>query len=140
MEEGAFSRDGFLGDDPLGLDRVDADERLLADMGVSHEEIGVVLQDLWQKGRVLTGETYEHAPGVTVEVQEARGRMPCPFGHPGIYAKGVMTVEFEGRALRVTPLSVHMIRLHGFFGGRGSPFRVEPGDAVDLVRRLGAGV
>ncbi|MBN1426365.1 hypothetical protein JXA88_17595 [Candidatus Fermentibacteria bacterium] len=138
MEEGTLARDGFLGDDPLRLDRMDVDARVLADAGISREEIGEVLQGLWQRARALMGEAYEPVPGVTVEVGEARGRIPCPFGHPGIYAKGVMTIEHGDRVLRVSPLSIHMIRSHGFFGGRGSMFRIEPDAAADLVRRLAA--
>jgi len=136
MEEGAFTHDGFLGDDLMGLDRIEADAQVLAEAGMTHEEIGGVLQDLWQKARVMMGEEFAPVPGVIVDVEEARGRIACPFGHPGIYAKGVMTVEYGGRAVRLSPLSIHMIRAHGFFGGRGSHFRVEPEGAVELVRRL----
>ena len=136
MEEGAFSKDGFLGDDPLGLGRVEADKRLLSEAGMTHAEIGGALGDLWKLARILMGEPLEPVPGVVVDVEEARGHIACPFGHPGIYAKGSMTITHDGGALRVTPLSIHMIRAHGFFGGMGSPFRVDPGDAVELLKRL----
>lgn len=135
MEEGALARDGFLGDDPLGLDRIEADERVLADEGISREEIGEMLQGLWQEARALEGAAYSPAPGVTIEAHEVRGRIPCPFGHPGTYAKGVMTIEWGERSVRVSPLAIHMIRSHGFFGGRGSLFRIEPEAVVDLMRR-----
>ena len=134
MEQGAFTRDGFLSDDPMGLDRVEVDARILAEAGITREEVGSALQELWQKARVLMGEAFEPVPGVIVDVKEARGRIACPFGHPGIYAKGVMSVEYRGHTLQLSPLSIHMIRAHGFFGGRGGFFRVEPENLVELVR------
>ncbi len=136
MEEGACSKDGFLGDDPLGLGRVEADERLLSEAGMTHAEIGGALGDLWKLARILMGEPLEPVPGVVVDVEEARGHLACPFGHPGIYAKGRMTITHDKGELRVTPLSIHMIRAHGFFGGLGSPFRVEPVALIELLKKL----
>ncbi len=138
MAEGALTRDGFLGDDPLGLDRMEWDRQILADAGLSHEEIGRMLQELWNRARATMGEPYEPRPGVTVEVREVRGRLPCPFGHPGILPKGDMTIMCHDRVLRVSPLSIHLIRSHGFFGGVGSPYRLEPSEAIALMRTLGA--
>ena len=45
------------------------------------------------------------------------------------YAK----VYINGRYVGETPLSIHLIRAHGFYQGRGSRYRVSP---RELVRRL----
>jgi hypothetical protein len=39
----------------------------------------------------------------------------------------------SGQRLAGYELSVHLIRDHSFFGGPGTPFRLEPQDAVSLV-------
>ncbi len=60
--------------------------------------------------------------------------MPCPFGHAGLYPKIVATVRSGTEEIRFSQLGIHLIRKHGFFGGKGSVFRVEP---EKLVRIFG---
>ena len=136
MDPGAWTKDGFLGDDPLGIDRIDSDRALLAQFDVNAEELGVRLEELWNRARTSEGEEYKPVPDVSVRIDEARGRMPCPFGHPGLYRKGLMTVTTPDLRLMISPLSIHMIKAHEFFGGRGSPFRLEPNQVVTLIRAL----
>ena len=136
MDPGAWTKDGFLGDDPLGIDRIDSDRALLAQFDVCADELGSVLEELWNRARKYGSEDYKPVPDVTVRIDEARGRMPCPFGHPGLYRKGLMTVTTPDIRLTISPLSIHMIKAHEFFGGRGSPFRLEPNQVVTLIRAL----
>jgi hypothetical protein len=59
--------------------------------------------------------------------------VPCPFGEPGLHPK-MMTLIINRstkKEIRYTQLGLHMIRKHGFFGGRGSAFRLEPKSLVE---------
>jgi hypothetical protein len=38
--------------------------------------------------------------------------------------------------LTYTPLDAHLIAAHGFFEGKGSPYRIEPADLIALYRRI----
>jgi hypothetical protein len=138
MAPGAWTAGGFLGDDPLGIERIDADRGLLDRLEVTAKDLGKMLRRLWQEGCARFGCPLEAAGGVRVRVDEAKGNLACPFGHQGTYGKGLMQVTLGGKTLRFSPLSIHMIAEHGFFGGTGSPYRVEPEDVVELLRALPA--
>ena len=125
MTEGEWSLKGFLGDDPLGLDRIDADTGILNDFDIDSEKMGTLLDKLWKKARLYFEDDYI-VNGLIVTVYEAKGRIPCPFGHPGVFQKGEMKVLFNNKTNRFSPLSIHMIRKHGFYGGKGSSYRIEP--------------
>ncbi len=65
----------------------------------------------------------------------AKGFLVCPWGHRGQYRKTVTIVELIGwgRSTRWSDLSVHMIAEHGFFQGRGSTFRIEPKELIEII-------
>jgi len=64
-----------------------------------------------------------------------RGKLPCPFGHPGIFAKVNTTVRNLklDREITYTLLHIHLIGEHGFYEGKGSPFRLEPSDLIEIL-------
>ena len=135
MTEGEWSLKGFLGDDPLGLDRIDADAGLLNDFDYNLEKMGTLLDKLWKKARLYFEDDYI-INELKVTVYETKGKIPCPFGHPGIFQKGEMKVSFKNKTYRFSPLSIHMIKQHGFFGGLKSSFRVEPEELVELSKMI----
>jgi hypothetical protein len=63
-----------------------------------------------------------------VETEVTRGKLPCPFSHPGIYRKAVtiLTNLKTGVTVKWSSLNIHLIRQHHFFEGKGSTFRIEP--------------
>jgi hypothetical protein len=136
FQPGALTRDGFLGKDERAIqDIVREDETALVRLGANREAVADFLQSLIDQGkkglegRVVCGNW-------TVQIHWARGLLPCPFGEPKLHPK-ITAVAFEkssGRTLRFSQLTVHLIREHGFFEGRGSAFRVEPEQAVELMR------
>ena len=73
-------------------------------------------------GEVAAGD------GWTVRFSEAMGRIPCPWGGCGVFAKGEAELRdaTAGRVMRFTPLSVHLLGEHSFFQGRGGRYRLEP--------------
>ena len=136
MEAGVLARDGFLGDDTRPLaDIVADDEAILAAAGVTARQIGDVLREVFLAAEAaLETPVTLFAGAVTAQLMEGMGRVPCPFACGVSNRKGEMTVAFGPRRVVLTPLSVHMIREHGFFQGRGSHYRVDPAAAIALWR------
>ena len=70
-----------------------------------------------------------------VKVESVRGLLPSPFGGPGMYGKINTTVVNKtlGRQVVYTDLHIHFIADHGFYEGKGSPFRLEPLDLIEIL-------
>jgi hypothetical protein len=136
MAPGVITRDGFLGDDrrPL-VDILIADEETVKALGREHAAIGARMVELRDAGMAGLGEFVNVAPHFEVRVDSVRGRLPCPFGDPGIFPKTNVTVRNTrtGREITYTDLHIHLVWAHGFYEGRGSPFRLEPGDLAEVL-------
>ena len=140
LAAGALCRDGFLGDDQRLPDEIiRADDAAVEAMGVTHEQIADALERICKRAAEAGGAPVHPAEGLTAVFHEAMGRIPCPWGGHGVFAKGEVEVtdEPQARTLRFTPLSIHLIREHGFYQGRGSRYRIEPTEAAELVERGG---
>lgn len=132
---GTISRDGFLGDDPRHVHEiVEADRRELDRLGVDQEQVADRLAYFIEEGEKGL-ETTVDLGDFTSQVRWQRGLILCPFGDKRRLPKLIATVcrKKEDRCIRFAKLNEHMIREHGFFEGRGSPFRLDP---ADLVRFL----
>ena len=140
MEPGVLSRDGFLGEDNRDIAEIVAEDRAeLEAAGLTAADVADVVDEIHQalEGAMETEQVLFNGR-VRARLEEAMGGIPCPFGcgHKG--HKGILTVQFSGRTLTLTPLHAHLIRRHGFFQGRGSAFRLEPRTAIALVRNVRA--
>ncbi len=138
MRPGVIARDGFLGTDTRRLqDILIADDAEVQRLGVTHAELAARLLTLRDAGVKGLGEDIPVPPHFVVRVESVRGKLPCPFRHPGVYQKvntRIRRVD-TGEELLVTDLGLHLIVVHGFYGGRGSPYRLDP---EVLVRVLAA--
>jgi hypothetical protein len=136
MHPGAIVRDGFLGTDARKLAEVlDADAAAVRRLGVSHGAIAARMRELSRAGERGLGQDVDVGGVFEVRVDSVRGKLPCPFGHEGLYSKKNTTVRRAdtGEELTFTDLGVHMIEAHGFYEGKGSPFRVDPVSAVRIL-------
>jgi hypothetical protein len=136
MAPGVIVRDGFLGADARNLvDILTEDEGEVTRLGLVHQEIARRMIELRDGGTAGLGELIDVPPHFEVRVDSVRGRLPCPFGDPGIFPKTNTTVKntLSGREVTYTDLHIHMIGSHGFYEGRGSPFRLEPRDLADVL-------
>ena len=129
MQPGVISLSGFLGSDERHYHEIiEEDEKTLATYGKTAEEIADRLDYFTKKsfdsfmGPVIIDDMYE------VETEVYRGKLPCPFSHPGIYRKTVTTLTNTktGVTIRWSGLNLHLVRQHHFFEGKGSVFRLEP--------------
>ena len=132
FEPGKITRDGFLGSDERHIhDIIYEDERTLSKLKVNINQIADRMQYFIEEGKKGLDSPVQLGDHI-IQIQWDRGMLPCPFGDPGLHHKLVATVLNEKlkRTIRFSQLSVHLIRVHGFFGGKGSVFRIEPDEAV----------
>jgi hypothetical protein len=136
MMPGEISHTGFLGNDKRSLADILLDDGLtVADLQLTHQILAERMEELTDKGREGFGYPVMIDGFLEVTVEDSRGSIACPFNHMGMYPKENVLVlnRKTGEEISWTSLNIHMIREHGFYEGKGSPFRVEP---VDLVRIL----
>jgi hypothetical protein len=129
MAPGVITRDGFLGEDRRNLvDILIQDDGAVRRSGLSHQELARRMIELRDAGMAGLGDYIDVAPHFEVRVDSVRGKLPCPFGDPGIFPKTNTTVRNRknGRELTYTDMHIHLIGSHGFYEGLGSPYRLEP--------------
>ncbi len=136
FKPGKITKDGFLGHDTRHIHEIiEEDLRTLARLGVTKEQIADRLQYFIEEGKKGL-ETMIDLGDFTTQVSWHRGMLPSPFGGPKrLYHKIVATVGNKKLQKEITysQLNVHMIRDHGFFEGKGSIFRLEPEEIVEIL-------
>jgi hypothetical protein len=136
MQPGSITLNGFLGDDERHFHEIiEDDEQTLAAHGKTAEEIADRLE-------YFTGSSFDSFAGpiildlvFEVETEVTRGKLPCPFSHPGIYRKTITTLTNTktGITVRWSGLNIHLIRAHHFFEGKGSAFRLDPALLIKAI-------
>lgn len=119
----------YLGNDQRKLSRILADDQLTVNsLGLSHEVIATKLQEITERARQGWGDPVNLDDIFEVEFHEARGVISCPWGHPGLYRKSHIKLKHIDSGLIIvwSDLGIHFIEQHGFYQGRGSPYRLEP--------------
>ena len=127
---------GFLGEDSRDLVQIiDEDIAVLQELGLRPGIVADAMEHFREEGSRGLGEFISVAPHFLVKVDSVRGKLPCPFGDPGLIPKTNITVRNQGKNIEIkyTDLNIHCIREHAFFEGKGSPFRVEPGNVVEVL-------
>jgi hypothetical protein len=127
---------GFMGSDTRNISEViDADSAELARLGFTKEQLAGRMQQITKLAIAGLGTWVRVNDNKEASVQEAKGSLVCPWPHPGRYAKRITTVRDvqTSESIRWSDLNMHLIGQHGFFGGRGSMFRIEP---EELVRNI----
>lgn len=136
MQPGVLTRDGFLGSDRRKLaDILDADDAEVNRLGLTHEGIAARMRELRDAGKKGIGLPIRVGGDFEVRVDSVRGKLPCPFGHAGLFQKMNTTVRnlAGGGEVTYTDLNIHMIGEHGFYEGRGSGFRLEPAELKEIL-------
>jgi len=141
MIPGVITAAGFLGDDARSPERIIEEDGIFFDeLGLDFDAVADKLEELQRKGEAGLGEPITVGK-LLVQSGDARGMLPCPWGD-GFFHKNAVSVRptdippescVEGEDMLIySELSVHMLRVHHFCQGRGSPFRLEP----SLIKRL----
>ncbi len=136
MAPGVITLKGFLGTDERHLvDIIIQDEADVQRLDVSHEAIAARMRELRDAGARGLGEYITVEPGIVVQVYSVRGKLPCPFEDPGLHSKTTTTVrnEKQGSEVSFSDLHIHLIGEHGFYEGKGFPFRLDPEKLVQVL-------
>jgi hypothetical protein len=131
-----FSKDGFLGTDSrVPEEIIKADEETLARIGIDRKKIAAALRSAYVSAERAMGNPVVLSDGVSAVHHESRGRIPSPFAQDGTFQKGEAAISGKSGEIlfRITPLSINLIEKHGFFQGKGSPYRIEPEDAARIL-------
>ena len=136
MRPGVITQHGFLGHDSRNLgDILIEDDARVQRLGVTHALIAARMRKLTEMGARGLGEEIAVVPHYEVRVDAVRGKLPCPFGDPGLHQKTNTSVTnmTTGESLTYTDLGVHMIEAHGFYEGLGGAFRLDPQKLVSAL-------
>ena len=131
-----FSALGFLGEDARDFEDILSDDaRSLERLGVTRDQLVQELREVYERALQAGGDPVPAGPGSVAECLECRGRVPSPFPGEGTFPKHQVRVfnEQGTQSLVITPLALHLIERHGFFQGVGSPFRIDPAQAVAML-------
>lgn len=136
MRPGVITLDGFLGRDTRNLvDILIDDDARVKRLGYTHKVIALKMVDARDKGKRGLGDFISVEPHFEIKVDSVRGKLPCPFGDPGVFPKVNTTVRnlSLGKEITFTDLHIHFILVHGFYEGKGSAYRLEPEDLVAIL-------
>ena len=125
-----------MGDDSRSLaEIVDADTSELFRLGYTAEQIASRMQEITDTAKAGLGNWVRIDDKRQAVVAEARGFAICPWPHSGRFIKRVTTLERldSGATIRWSDLNIHLIAEHSFFEGRGSAFRIEPGELAGVI-------
>ena len=114
---------------------IDADASEVSKFGHTMEQLAARMQEITDAATIGLGNWVEVDDTHQAIVEEARGSIVCPWPHLRRYVKRVTTVKRldTGEMIRWSDLNIHLITEHGFFEGRGSAFRVEPGKLTKII-------
>lgn len=136
MKPGVITLQGFLGKDTRNLaDILLEDDAEVRRLGYTHGGIATRMMELRELGMAGLGDFITLEPHFEVRVESVRGKLPCPFGDPGIFPKTNITVrnlKFN-KEVTFTDLHIHLIQAHGFYEGRDSLFRLDPAELAEIL-------
>jgi hypothetical protein len=129
MRAGNITREGFLGEDKRNLAEIlEADQATVSHLGLTHEEIADRMEYFTEKGKAGLGTWVEVDEVYEVRVEDVRGKLPSPWGGPGLIPKRNTYLRNHSLDEEIvwTAMNERLIRRHGFYEGKGSPFRQDP--------------
>lgn len=135
MRPGVLTLKGFLGNDDRKLaDIIAADKLALQKLGIKLEEVCSKLQDLAERGTDLMEQEVKVDDKYLIRVRDDRGKIPSPWGD-GLFEKGdvELTDIRNGKKLKWNQLTLRLALAHGFLGGKGSEYRLEPEDLAEIL-------
>jgi len=135
MKPGKLTKPGFLGNDNrLLIDILNEDDQTVKSLGLTHEQIAKKLQEFMEAGKKGLGFPIK-LNEFEIEVNENRGLIPCPFRHGFLARKTNVRLRNlnQGKEIVYSELSIHLINEHGFYQGKGSPFRLDPEETARFL-------
>lgn len=127
---------GFMGTDRRSVSEIiDGDMFELAELKITIEKIVGRMKEITNAAIPALGCWVQVDKKLEVKVEEAKGRLNCPWPHPAGCAKRVTYVRNleSGQSIKWADLNIHLIEKHNFFEGKGSLFRIEPKELVKII-------
>ncbi|MEJ2717964.1 MAG: hypothetical protein P8182_12620 [Deltaproteobacteria bacterium] len=125
----------YLKDDDRPLARVlEEDADAVSRLNMDLDEITSRMKRFYDLGRAGLGDPVVTDDDFEITVREDRGIIPSPWRDHYAAPKAIIEVTNlkNGKTLKFSMLGWHLIRAHGFFQGKGSPFRIEPRELHDF--------
>lgn len=135
LRSGKLALGGFMGwDDREPHEVIAQDVQEVWAAGRSIAELSARMTKLTREGTAALGNPVVF-DNLEIVVEENKGLNLCPWECPDIINKRVTTVSKPGsdKSLQWSDLGIHMLRKHGFFGGKGCAFRIEPRELIELI-------
>ncbi|NLX82280.1 MAG: hypothetical protein GXZ04_00455 [Clostridiales bacterium] len=133
LRAGILTRDGFMGEDTRPFTQIIMDDAaLLASAGFTLQEITDKMAELTKAGLTATGAPVDYQ-GFIITVEEYMGKLSCPFRDHRAPKRNTEVINQHGQRMSWTDLSIHLIKAHGFFQGKGSPYRLEPDELAAFL-------
>ncbi len=136
MRPGVITARGFLGRDERSLaDIIQADEEAFRRLGLEFDAVADRLEAWKEGGARGLGEPITVDGRWLVRTGDARGVLPCPW-EDGVYHKNSVDVSDprNGDLIIYSDLSIHLLRVHHFCQGLGSPFRLDPDTLARMMK------
>ena len=125
-----------MGSDPRPVTEViDADAAELARLDITAQQVAARMQEVTDAAIKGLENWMPIDPGHEARIEEARGVVPCPWPDAHHACKRVTMVRRRdsGQIVQWSDLNIHLIGVHTFFEGKGSFFRIEPGELVAFL-------
>lgn len=127
-ESTSFTPDGDPSFPASWAKQMAMDAENIAAIGLTCDRIAQRLRMFRAAAETGLGRAVQVSPYFESAIDDTRGRLPCPFGDTGAFAKLNTSIRniATGKTLEFSDLSLHMIEKHGWFGAAESPFRLDP--------------
>jgi hypothetical protein len=140
MRPGGMSKSGFLGKEEGLLDVLAMDNKyVVEELGLTHQILAKHLHamgsiGLWRiKHKLDKAEFVYHGRRYTVEMQFTRGTQPSPFKDgTSSGTNAIVRNRDNGKQLSYALLVPYMIERYGFYEGKGTPYRVDPKEVLEV--------
>lgn len=136
MKPGVITSCGFLGPDRRNLIEILVeDEAAVQRLNTTHKKIASRMKELRNQGLAGLGMFEKVDDHFEVKVDSMRGQLPSPFeDHIMIEKQNTVVRNLKlNKEVAYTDFSIHMIEFHGFYQGKGSMFRIEPAELVEIL-------
>jgi hypothetical protein len=147
MRPGKASSAGFLGKEESLLDVLAADNQYVVDeLGLTHQELarhmhamGAIAKLLGKAGKPASVEFVYHGQRFLVRREDTRGSQPSPFDDGTSSGSNVEVKNLDnGKSIRYGLLVPFMVERYGFYEGKGTTYRVEPRQVIEVFGFLRA--
>jgi hypothetical protein len=136
LRSSGIAAGGFLARDDRPLARIIAEDlAALSTRGLTPQQVGRRMQELTDRAKAGLGTEVVISDRLVVWCDEWKGLILCPWPHGGQFDKRLTTARRTdtGRTICWTDLNIHLIAEHGFFEGRGAPFRLDPQELAAIL-------